>query len=284
MHLRQALREASKALQIRMHVRDQWWLSQTECLKFARHHRRGWDFGYVVSTDGVSVSIDFQRANAPWALHPSAIAGPAPPQPVERVVGQNPGNLAGASRIVGIDPGKISIFTAVVHSQQADQTLSSQHPVKYETVHWTTGRWKEASGANYGQAKVDKWLRQSRGVRRTVNSTPSAKVASSQALRQHIIHNLQHHSTLSQHFCARRYKTLRWCTYICRQRAMANMCSDVTGNNTATVVAFGIADFAHNSKGRVSSLTKGFKSKLAESCHFFEVDEHRTSRLCCELQ
>jgi hypothetical protein len=48
---------------------------------------------------------------------------------------------------------------------------------------------------------------------------------------------------------------------------MANMCSDVTDNNTANT-AFGNADSAHNSKGRVSSLTKGFKSKLAESCHF----------------
>ncbi len=236
----------------------------------------------MVSTDGVSVSIGFQRANTtPWALHPSVIAGPASPQPVEGVVGQNPGNLAAASRIVGIDPGKISIFTAMVHSQQADQTLTAQHPVKYETVHWTTGRWKEDSGANYRQAKVDKWLRQSRSVKRAINGTPSAKVASSQAFRQHITHNLQHHSMLIQHFHAKRYKTLRWSTYISRQRAMATMCSDVTDNDAGTVVAFGNADFAHNSKGRVSSLTKGFKNKLAESCRFFEVDEHRTSRLCC---
>ena len=118
--------------------RDRWWLSQTECLNFAGHHRRGWDFGYVVSTDGISVSIGFQHASStPWTLHPSVIAGPAPPQPVKGVVGQNPGNLATASRIVGIDPGKISIFTTVVHSQQAHQTLIAQHPVKYiiKTVH-----------------------------------------------------------------------------------------------------------------------------------------------------
>ena len=262
--------------------RDRWWLSQTECLNFARHHRRGWDFGYTVSTDGVSVSICLQHANtAPWTLHPSVIAGPAPSQPVEGVVGQNPGNLATASRIVGIDPGKISIFTAVVHSQQADQTLTAQHPVKYETVHWTTGRWKEDSGANYRQARVDKWLRQSRGVRRLIRGTPSAKVASSQAFRPHITHKLQHHSTISSHFYAKRYKTLRWSTYISQQRAMATMITDVTGNNADTVLAFGNADFAHNSKGRVSSLTKGFKNKLAASCRFFELDEHMTSKLCC---
>ncbi len=44
---------------------------------------------------------------------------------------------------------------------------------------------------------------------------------------------------------------------------------------------FGNADFAHNSKGRVSSLTKGFKSKLAESCHFFEVDDLATGNSAC---
>ena len=59
------------------------------------------------------------------------------------------------------------------------------------------------------------------------------------------------------------------------------MIADVTGNNANTVVAFGNADFAHNGKGRVSSLTKGFKDKLAASCRFFEVDEHMASKLCC---
>ena len=236
----------------------------------------------MVSTDGVSVSIGFQHANTtPWTLHPSVIAGPTPPQAVEGVVGQNPGNLATASRIVGIDPGKISIFTAVVHSQQAEQTLTAQHPMKYETVQWTTGRWKEDSGANFRQARLAKWLRQSRGVKRLINGTPSAKVASSQAFRQHITHVLQHHSTISQHFFAKRYKTLRWSTYISQQRAMATMITDVTGNKADTEVAFGNADFAHNSKGRVSSLTKGFQNKLAASCRFFEVDEHNTSALCC---
>ena len=62
---------------------------------------------------------------------------------------------------------------------------------------------------------------------------------------------------------------------------MATMITDVTGNNADTVLAFGNADFAHNSKGRVSSLTKGFKNKLAASCRFFEVDEHMTSKLYC---
>ncbi len=138
-----------------------------------------------------------------------------------------------------------------------------------------------ASGANYRQAKVAKWLRQSRGVRRIINSTPSAKVVSSQAFKQHIAHNLQHHSTVSLHFYARRYKTLRWCTYIRRQRAMANMCSGCHRQQRCHSSGLRQRRFAHNSKGRVSSLTKGFKSKLGESCHFFEVDEHRTGRLCC---
>ena len=59
------------------------------------------------------------------------------------------------------------------------------------------------------------------------------------------------------------------------------MITDVTDNKADTVVAFGNAAFAHNSKGRVSSLTQGFKNKLAASCRFFEVDEHKTSALCC---
>ncbi len=213
----------------------------------------------MVSTDGVSVSIGFQHAHP--TLHPSVIAGPAPPQAVKGIVGQNPGNLATASRIV----------TAVVHSQQAEQTLTAQHPVKYETVQWTIGRWKEDSAANFRQARVAKWLRQSRGVKRLINGTPSAKVASSQAFRQHITQVLQHHNTISQHFFAKRYKTLRWSTYISQQRAMATMITDVTGNKGDTVVAFGNADLLTTAKAKSAVSPKDSRTSWQHPAAFSKL-------------
>ncbi|KAL3138307.1 hypothetical protein ABBQ32_006118 [Trebouxia sp. C0010 RCD-2024] len=39
---------------------DIWWLAHTRCMAFAQRHRQHWNFGYHVSTDGVSVSIGFE--------------------------------------------------------------------------------------------------------------------------------------------------------------------------------------------------------------------------------
>jgi len=142
--------------------------------------------------------------------------------------------------------------------------------IKNSKEDWVFCLVLRASGANYRQAKVAKWLRQSRGVRRIINSTPSAKVVSSQAFKQHIAHNLQHHSTVSLHFYARRYKTLRWCTYIRRQRAMANMCSVVTGNSAATVVAFGNGDLPTTVKAESAASPKASRASWENHATFLK--------------
>ena len=257
-------------------MRDTWWSSHTECLKFALDHRRGWDFGYVVSTDGVSVSIGFIKADTqPPPLPQDAIRGVVSPS------GANPINLQCPPRIVGLDPGRINILTAVVHSQQAADTVGNAVPSKYETIQYTSGRWYEASGANFRTAKVHKWLRQDRPVRQAIRSTPSAKTASAQTFQSHATHRLQHTPLVSAHFSAKRYPALRWRSYISRQKAFAEMCNIVTANDPDTVVAFGDASFSHNSRGRKSSLTTGLRRQLAGQSSLYRVDEHNTSALCC---
>ena len=260
--------------------RDTWWLVHTRCLAFARRHRRRWNFGYVVSTDGVSVSIGYEMGLTPWGLHPYQLAQSDQPQPVQGVQGPFLPNLH-AARIVGIDPGRINIYTAVVHSPQAAQTLQQPSAVKYETLHCTAARFAQQSGANARSAKVKKWLKTDRAVDRAIRSMPTANTSSSQAFGQHISYRIQHNQLISNHFTSRRYMTLRWATYISKQRALAMLCNEVTANNSDTVVAFGNAEFAHNSRGRPSSLTKGFKRQLAGRCRLYEVDEQNTSAKCC---
>ncbi|KAL3141216.1 hypothetical protein ABBQ38_003555 [Trebouxia sp. C0009 RCD-2024] len=249
-------------------------------------HRRHWSFGYHVSTDGVSVSIGFElEAPVPGQpLHPYRLAQLAPsgqPQPVRGVLGPFLHNLQSAPRIVGIDPGRINIYTAVVHTPQAAQTLQQPSPVKYQTLKCTAASFREQSGASARTAKVAKWLKTDRPVNQAINDMPSAHTSSTQAFSHHCSYRLQHSHLIASHFTSRRYKTLRWETYTRKQRALAMMCNEVTARNKDTVVAFGNAEFAHNSRGRPSSLTKGFKRQLAGRCRLFEVDEHNTSVKCC---
>ena len=120
-----------------------------------------------------------------------------------------------------------------------------------------------------------------RPVSQAIKGMPSAHTSSSQAFSHHCSYRLQHSHLIASHFTSRRYKTLRWETYNRKQRALAMLCNSVTAGNKDTVVAFGNAGFAHNSRGRPSSLTKGFKRQLAGRCRLFEVDEHNTSAKCC---
>ena len=126
-------------------------------------HRREWDFGEVIETDGVSVSIGFIHKIAP---PPST----DPPQPHDGVLGTWSPSIQDAHRIVGIDPGRINMFTAVVHSPQSAQTLTHAQPDKYSTLQWTQGKWYEASGANFrsalGSIRAIKYSKPSTGPQR----------------------------------------------------------------------------------------------------------------------
>ena len=251
-------------------------------MQFAQRHRRGWQFDYVVTTDGVSVNIGFERSLTPWVPHPAQpqqSGQPQPqPQPVRGVLGPQLPNLHLAPRIVGLDPGRINIYTAVVHTPQAAQTLQQPSCTQYETLQCTAASFAVRSGAKARCAKVARWMKADRAVSKVL---PSPRTSSSQLFSQHISYQLQHNPVISNHFTSRRYKTLRFTTYIKKQRAIAKLCNDITANESQTVVAFGDAEFAHNSRGNPSSMTKTLKRQLASRCRLYEVDEHNTSAKCC---
>lgn len=143
-----------------------------------------------MSTDDVSVSIGFIKTSVTHHPPPlqQAVHGVLSP------LSARPINLQCPPRIVGLDPGRISILTAAIHSQQAADTLKSAVPTQYETVQWTGGRWYEASMAISRTAKARKWLRQDRPVRQAILSMPSAKTASTQSYLSYVTPRL-----LSQH-------------------------------------------------------------------------------------
>ena len=233
----------------------------------------------------MSVSIGFERSLTPWAPHPAQPQQPGqpqpPPQPFNGVLGPHLPNLHQAPRIVGLDPGRINIYTAVVHTSQAAQTLQQPICTRYETLQCTAASFRDRSGAKARCAKVARWIKADRAVNKVLKHMPSARTSSSQLFSQHISYRLLHSRLISNHFTSRRYKTLRFTTYIKKQSAIAKLCNEITDNNSQTVVAFGNAGFAHNSKGNPSSLTKTLKRQLAIRCRLYEVDEHNTSAKCC---
>ena len=119
--------------------REQWWRRFTDVFQFAQKIKP--EFGYRVAIDGEPVSVMFikpaqatavdraeestsQRSTPTWSANMDRnwVRGP----PVSEVTP--------AQRIVGLDPGCKAVFTTVVHTPLAHQTLHSPKPIRYKIV------------------------------------------------------------------------------------------------------------------------------------------------------
>ena len=117
-------------------------------------------------------------------------------------------------------------------------------------------------------------------LHRTLLDMPSSKVCTTADFGNHVQYRLQHLPSILQHFTARRYRTLRWRSYIHKQKAMSQMVNRITDKHHGTVVAWGNGDFAHNIKGTRSTPNVRLKKALRSNCSMFAVDERNTSALC----
>lgn len=286
---------------------DYWWSRFTNCISFSRwaapnsNRRRFHTFSDEVQTDGVSVSVLM------FNPHPSELSSTlahtlSTPKGRKRkrqqqttaewVRGSSIRNIGSdwvgqTQRIVGLDPGRKSLFTAVVHSQSAADSLQTQRlngltRNKYPTLSWSSGRWREASGINHRLHKTELWLGRDDTLKAALESTPSAKVATVALFSQHIEHRMQYEAAAVDHFGDRRHRQLRWRTFIRRQQAYTAICQSISAGSKDTVVAYGDASFSSSCcKGNPSTPTVSLRRNLGYHCKVFDTDEFRTSRLCC---
>ena len=146
---------------------------------------------------------------------------------------------------------------------------------RYDTLTCSKSRWQEESGHRHRQKQTASWMHADPDLVGIFEQMPSAKVASTAALGHHILYRLWYLSVVLDHFCASEYKMLRWATFRKRQSAMANLCNIITNKDSNAIVGYG--DAAFNS----STPTASLRRRLRSLCHVYDVDEFRTSRLCC---
>ena len=107
------------------------------------------------------------------------------------------------------------------HLQAASLTLSQ----RYRTFSWSNSRWREVSGSKEHKAKSDKWLQDASDLRANLLSTPTPKVADTQAFGIHINHRLQHALAVQQHFTKPCRHKLRRKRKIRHQKALQEVCN-----------------------------------------------------------
>ena len=152
---------------------ESWWSQYTDCINFskrAQQSRRR--FKFQVQTDGISVSVLMFQPFAEPLTQPNTAAPPPPPAPNRKCKRQQQGSRAAAgewvqglpnrhlvqpARIVGLDPGRKALFTAVVHSQQPADGLQAGRTCehRYDSLSWSCSRWQEAAGIKYRLLKTE---------------------------------------------------------------------------------------------------------------------------------
>ena len=203
---------------------------------------------------------------------------------IEWVQGLPTRRVVQAARIVGLDPGEKALFTAVVQSQQAADSLQEKRPCehKYESLSWSCSRWQEAAGIKYRLHKKELWMSRKPDLNAALLATPTAKVASSAQFLYHIRHRMQHTAAAQAHIGDRRHRQLRWRSFIKRQQAYSAICKEISGGSSDTVVAYGDAKFSSSCcQGNPSTPAVSLQRKLGNCCQVYDTDEFRTSKLCC---
>ena len=174
-----------------------WWAKRTRAVAFCQYIER--QFGHRVVTDGYSASIILLKS-ATNAHHP-----PPPPQPrrltkckrdpppAAWVRGLSPPDFQHAVQsgchIVGVDPGRRPLVTAVTYNSDAQYRDATPNP-PYCVSSWIKARWYEVSGINHHALKTSQWFTREPQVHQDLLATPTPKVASLAAFGAHIRHRL----------------------------------------------------------------------------------------------
>ena len=276
---------------------ESWWSQYTDCINFSKRAQQSKGastsryrlMGSVsvcsCSSHLLSHSRNQTQQHHHHHLHLTENAsGSSRAAAGEWVQGLPNRHLVQPARIVGLDPGRKALFTAVVHSQQAADGLQAGRPCehRYDSLSWSCSRWQEAAGIKYRLLKTELWISRKPGLNAALLATPTAKVASSAQFLHHIRHRMQHTAAAQTHFGDRRHRQLRWRSFIKRQQAYTAICKEISGGSKETVVAYGDAKFSSSCcKGNPSTPTVSLRRKLGHCCQVYDTDEVRTSKLCC---
>ncbi|KAL3146532.1 hypothetical protein ABBQ32_000777 [Trebouxia sp. C0010 RCD-2024] len=226
---------------------DLWWRIFTSSPQFCQQIKR--QFAHRLSTDGVSVGV---------TTFNSKQAQPPPPaksakrkrnasRPSTWVQGLPASTPITAPCILGLDPGRNSLFTAVIREEHATNSLQTPQPIKRQVLSWSRSRWQEVSGIKHPKLMRALWIHDDPILMENLLDTPTPKVSTTAAFGGHIFHRLMHQQshTMEQGNTG----SLRWSQYMQKQRAMASMCNSITGGKSNTIVAYGDAQFACSDKG-----------------------------------
>ena len=264
-----------------------------ECFAVKSIGRGRKHFAHSIKTDGISVSatVEIPRAGDPMPSkgHKRKKAVKQREKEATVVCRENVLRRCQESlpdRIVAIDPGCNAPFTGVVYDARAVCTVGDVDKVPFETVQWSSGKYQHERGNAYRNWQMRRWTEACPDLKTFNQTIPTAKTASLDAYSDRIS-TVLHTLPLLMDFYVhkRRVRRCRWHSFMKHQRSIEQMVADITGtashhDQEDVLVAYGNASL-NNVRGAKPVLQQGLRRRLRRRCLFVDIDEFRTSKLCC---
>ena len=183
--------------------------------------------------------------------------------------------LASADRILGLDPGVSNPFTTIAYEgEELDKLQDQEYSGDIVPVVASYGKreWRRDSGATYRSKMTDTWMRKNKAIAKFNATVHTGKTADLGEYVVHIKHVLANLIPVLEFFSAKRFKRLRFKTYIRRQKAIEKIVARLRNGIKNTVIVYGDGKFRGSHE---------FRRKIGLRMTIVHQDEFRTSKLCC---
>ena len=232
-------------------LRNEQWASVLYVDKYttARQKRLGFAFTGTIQTNGVAVCIHYRRPTLPTT--------------------NNIFTPHESDRVIGVDPGRVTMFTGV------EKLIGNTKKV------YTLSRMKyyNESGITKANIKKDKW---NQSIKDALNdlSKYSYKNTSMQSFRGYLHAINKHYDTLWGEYTKRRWGRQRLATYSGKKSTLEHFMNSLKDDSGRHVVlAYGDASFGSTGPGELSVPTTKIKKVCEKHFHVVSIDEFRTSQI-----
>ena len=234
-------------------MRDDHWNSVLRWGKYLTSKQKTYaSFTGTIQTDGVAICIHYRR--------PKPTSVPS----TERHFVRNAND-----RVIGVDPGRSSLFTGVEILQGRDRKVYKLSRAQYYLE----------CGFTKANKRKDKW---NKSIQPALDdlSKHTMKGTSTSSLVGYLTAIQKHYDTIWEEYLRRRWGRQRFATYGGKQRTVQKFLESLNdGSGRRIVLAYGDAGFSSNGVGELSVPTCGLVKACAKKYNIQMIDEFRTSQI-----
>ena len=190
-----------------------------------------------------------------------------------------------ADRVVAVDPGRNPIISAVVHNDDALLELMDKDNTHHETLEWGRKHHYHECGFTRRNLMTKIWM----GKNEVITSfnalfntnALTTKTSNLDNYKQNATHVLANLHSVLDFYSSKRFKRLKWKTYIRTQKAYEKIVARLKGGVENTLVIWGNAKFPSSGKGSPAVPTTTLLKKVRARVTVLEQDEYKTSKINC---